>query len=347
MEKRILGLDIIRSLALVLVVAIHGITMSDLVGNTFGTVFWIPTLLLRTTALACVPLFIILTGYLNKDKVLNKEYFSSVIGVLVPFYIIAVMCEILKMAAGETTSIFKALLHIFDFSANGYAWYIEMYIGLFIMIPFLNMFYKMLGSPKNRITATAVIVGITMLPAAFSSLGLSTFRLSIFPDYWEAMYPVGYYFLGMVMADIKPEVKKWINSIILIFWICLMTAVCFVLSHFSGQYAWWFANGFGCIYNAITAALIFILFYNIDFKDGKLARIISIISLCSLEAYLFSYITDKVLYNFLDLPMPVMTFLSLALSLICAYVLRKFTKPVIRFLKEKYINIVAKKVKGP
>ncbi|MBQ2753240.1 MAG: acyltransferase family protein, partial [Firmicutes bacterium] len=242
---------------------------------------------------------------------------------------------------------FKALLHIFDFSANGYAWYIEMYIGLFIMIPFLNMFYKMLGGIRNKIIATSAIVVVTMLPAAFSSLGLSSFRLSFLPDYWEAMYPVGYYFLGMLVADIKPQIKKVYNIIALVIWAALLTAVCFILSHLSGQYAWWFANGFGCIYNAVTAMLIFILFYDIDFKEGRLSSIISMVSLCSMEAYLFSYITDKLLYNFLDLPMPLMTFLSLVMALICAYVLKKFTNPVVKILKEKYILLVTKKIKEP
>ena len=345
MDKRIIGLDIVRSFALVLVVAIHGITLSNLVGSTFGTFLWIPTLFLRTICLACVPLFIILTGYLNKDKVLNKEYFSSLIGVLVPFYIIAFLCETLKVAVGDTTSILKAILHIFDFSANGYAWYIEMYIGLFIMIPFLNMFYKMLGGIKAKLAATAVIIIVTMLPSAFSSLGLSSFRLSVFPDYWDAMYPIGYYFLGMLVADIKPHIKKAYNIIALLIWALLMTAVCFILSHFSGEYAWWFANGFGCIYNAVTAMLIFMLFYNFEFKDGRLSSVISMVSLCSMEAYLFSYITDKMLYNYLDLPMPVMTFLSLLLALICAYFKKKNTNPVVKLLKVKYIAIVSDKTK--
>ncbi len=347
MGKRIIGLDIIRSLALVLVVAIHGITMSELVVKTFGNAFWIPTLVLRTIALACVPLFIILTGYLNKDKELNKQYFVSLIGVLVPFYIIATICSVLKLAVGETTTVFKAILHIFDFSANGYAWYIEMYIGLFMFIPFFNMFYKMLGSFRDRIIVTVFIVVITMLPGAFSSLGLSSFRLSLLPDYWEAMYPIGYYFLGMLIADLKPKIKKIYNTVALIVWIAFMTTVCFILSHFSGQYAWWFANGFGCIYNAVTALLIFLLFYDIELKKGKLSDVISTVSLCTMEAYLFSYITDKVLYNFLELPMPVMTALSLILALVCAYILRIFTNPVIMVLKEKCFIIVSKKIKEP
>ena len=85
----------------------------------------------------------------------------------------------------------------------------------------------------------------------------------------------------------------------------------------------------------------------LDFKEGRLSAIISMVSLCSMEAYLFSYITDKMLYNFLDLPMPLMTFLSLVLALICAYVLKKFTNPVVKILKEKYILLVTKKIKEP
>ncbi len=340
MEKRVWGIDLIKVLALIFVVSIHGITLSNLVAQTFTTAFWIPTLLMRTIVLSCVPLFIIVTGYLQKDKELNKRYFASLIPVLFSYLIISALSEISKVAAGETTHILKAILHIFDFTANGYAWYVEMYIGLFLIIPFLNHFYKSLGTDRNRLTAIVVIIGITMLPGAFSSIGLTNFRLAVLPTYWEAMYPIAYYFIGVLIADFKPKIKKTFNVIALIAWVVLMTICCFILSYFSGQYAWWFANGFGCIYNAVTAVLIFLLFYDIDIKAYKVKSFVTAISTITLEAYLFSYITDKILYKFLTLPMPVMTAMTLVCAVILAVVLKKATNGINSLLYDKYFEII-------
>ena len=169
MEKRIWGLDAVRALAVVLVLSIHGITLSNLVANTFGTALWFPVLLLRQTALACVPLFILLTGYLNKNKRPCKKYYLSVIPTVVTYLIISALSQGAKITIGEGSGVIKNILHVFDFTANGYAWYMEMYFGLFIMLPFINIFYNTLGTLKNRITVTAVLVAVTMLPSAFSS----------------------------------------------------------------------------------------------------------------------------------------------------------------------------------
>ena len=328
MEKRIWGLDAVRALAVVLVLSIHGITLSNLVANTFGTALWFPVLLLRQTALACVPLFILLTGYLNKNKRPCKKYYLSVIPTVVTYLIISALSQGAKITIGEGSGVIKNILHVFDFTANGYAWYMEMYFGLFIMLPFINIFYNTLGALKNRITVTAVLVAVTMLPSAFSSIGVTNLRLDILPDYWEAMYPITYYFIGMLLADIKPEINKVKNIAVLIGWIVIMAAVCFGLSALSGQYAWWFANGFGCIYNAVTAVLIFMLLYNINCRNDIFKNAVSFVSSCALEIYLLSYITDKALYTYLRLPMPVMTALTFLCSLALAVLLKRAASPL-------------------
>lgn len=343
MEKRVWGLDVVKTIALILVVAIHGITLSNLVDTTFNTFLWFPTLVLRSTALSCVPLFIIVTGFLQKDKEVNLKYYGGIISVLVSYLIISAMSSVLKLAVGDTTSILKAILHIFDFTANGYAWYVEMYIGLFVIIPFLNLFYKSLGNHKLRLAAVLTIIAVTMLPQAFSSIGLSSFRLSVLPDYWDAAYPVGYYFIGVLLAEMKPHIKKTYNALALVLWILIMSGVCFAFSYLSGQYAWWFANGFGCLYNAVTAVLMFLLFYDIDIKEGKFKNTVSLVASITLEAYLFSYISDKVLYKFLTLPMPLMTLLSLAVSIVLAIILKRVTSPLNFVLKDKYNEFIEKK----
>lgn len=347
MKKRIWGLDAVRDLAVALVLSIHGITLSNLVANTFGTSLWYPVLLLRQTALACVPLFILLTGYLNKDKRPCKKYYLSVIPVLITYLVISVLSQGAKIAIGEGSTVIKNILHVFDFTANGYAWYMEMYLGLFIMAPFINIFYSALGTLKNRITVTAVLAAVTMLPSAFSSLGVADFRLDILPGYWESMYPVTYYFIGMLLADTKPEIKKGKNIAVLAGWIIVMAAACFGFSALSGQYAWWFANGFGCIYNAVTAVLIFMLLYNINCRNGIFKNAVSFVSSCTLEIYLLSYITDKALYTYFHLPMPVMTALTFLCSLGLAVLLKKVLLPISGFIMYKaedfLLNIESKK----
>ena len=45
-----------------------------------------------------------------------------------------------------TDMVFKLL----DFTGAPYSWYIEMYLGLFLLIPFLNILYNNLASQRHK-----------------------------------------------------------------------------------------------------------------------------------------------------------------------------------------------------
>ena len=67
------------------------------------------------------------------------------------------------------------ILSILDFSADSYAWYIEMYIGLFLIIPFLNILWNNLND-VGRKWLIITLLGLTALPSLlncwdFLSLG--------------------------------------------------------------------------------------------------------------------------------------------------------------------------------
>ena len=90
----------------------------------------------------CVPLFLITTGYLMKNKELNKKYYFGISRVLIIYLLNALMYigyNILYLK--EPVSIKFIASSILNFS-TGYSWYIEMYIGLFLMIPFINLIYN-------------------------------------------------------------------------------------------------------------------------------------------------------------------------------------------------------------
>ena len=52
---------------------------------------------------------------------------------------------------------------VFDYTTANYAWYIEMYIGLFLLIPFLNLAYNNLPSRKSKLVLLVTLIGLTSL----------------------------------------------------------------------------------------------------------------------------------------------------------------------------------------
>lgn len=99
-----------------------------------------------------VPLFIMLTGYLNTNKVSEKKILSgNVEGAdCLRFLFNIDPCFFRKYYLHEDLSLFKSGLKILDFSAIPYAWYIEMWIGLFLFTPFLNLLYEAIPTQKTE-----------------------------------------------------------------------------------------------------------------------------------------------------------------------------------------------------
>ena len=97
------------------------------------------------------------------------------------------------------------LTSILDFSADSYSWYIEMYIGLFPLIPFLNILWTNLKIREKKIFIFSLLF-LTAVPSLLNCWNLlgESHLISvnpIVPDYWEILYPFTYYYLGAYMRE--------------------------------------------------------------------------------------------------------------------------------------------------
>ena len=91
MRKRVFGLDLVRTIAILLVVIVHVFMMNYFQISTIkGTSSFI-LLFIKNISMACVPLFILLTGYLKYNKKLNKDHYKSIINILITYLVIAII----------------------------------------------------------------------------------------------------------------------------------------------------------------------------------------------------------------------------------------------------------------
>ena len=91
MKQRNPALDIIRCFALFCVVSVHffrsiGLYSVPVQGLSMGVM-----LALRGFFMVCVPLFLLLSGYLQKDKTLTKDYYKKILPIL-GIYVLASLC---------------------------------------------------------------------------------------------------------------------------------------------------------------------------------------------------------------------------------------------------------------
>ena len=95
-----------------------------------------------------------------------------------------------KFYLNENINIINSIIYIFNFTACPNAWYLEMYIGLFLLIPFLNIIYNNIQEKKYKDILIIVLLLLTSLEALTTALKIQDINLNIFPDYWTIIYPI-------------------------------------------------------------------------------------------------------------------------------------------------------------
>ncbi len=119
----------------------------------------------RSFFMYCVPLFIMVTGYLMNKKTLSRKYYKGIIPTYITYVVISIMLLIFSNIHFNTNySIEDGFFKILDFSAANYSWYIEMYLGLFLLIPFINLMYHGLESKKDKQILILTLITLTALP---------------------------------------------------------------------------------------------------------------------------------------------------------------------------------------
>lgn len=298
--KRVFGFDLIRTIAVVMVLSVHfflnnGFYQTKVTGKgMFFSIFlfWI--------FYNGVPLFLLLTGYLKKDKKLNKEYYKGIKHILMSYILIAITCLIVRKFYFEDKMTFlSAFTSIFNFSANGYSWYIEMYLGLFLIIPFLNVLYNHLETKKQKQTLILTLMFIISLSPLFNYIKVNDVYLTFGIDWWNQIYPLLYYFIGCYIHEYRPKINRKKGLLIIFSIVLLESLLCYGYSY-NKLFNCNFLGGYNSLQTVIVSTIIFLLLYEIQYDKKIITKIVNKISMLSLDIYLFSYIVDRIVYQYLS-----------------------------------------------
>lgn len=383
LESRNSALDIIRIVAVFTVLSVHFFLHNGFYYETVNGMGPIEGLLsffgsgnaddlhgpamfvmiqMRTIFGMCVPLFMILTGYLMSKKTLSRKYYGGIKKTLIVFVLASVFCMMFKSVhevpaakaafyAGNLPGMFSAIssnggytfikyiYSIFDFTGANYSWYIEMYIGLFLIAPFLNLGYNKLRSKRQKQVLVATFVFLTIIPTVFNIFNFNTATWwhnptesdtyqKFIPSFWMGIYPIAYYYIGAYIREYGVKLRT--RSLIAVFatGLFLIGAFSFYRSYGStfqsSSYVYWY--GFGPCF---TSTCTFVLLSRIKTKGWKpgVKNALWFVSDLALGIYLMSFISDSLIYPILNEKVPVMIdrlpfyFVTVPLSFIFAALL--------------------------
>lgn len=337
-KKRILGLDVIRMLAIFFVFVTHAITYRGVLNAEQLSFKWTIYMIIRFLAMAGVPLFLLLTGYLNNKSEASKKYYKGIIPILISYIVISVIEIVVTNIYNHTSIDFgQSLISILNFTANGYAWYFEMYIGLFLLIPFLNKLYNAIENKKEKIILILSLAFLTFVPQIVKSFKAYDMWLDITPDYWQIIYPITYFYIGKFIHEFKPNLKLTNRLLLFIGALAIPCTCCYIFST-PTEYAWYIFNGFEALTNAFVAVSLFLMFYDIDKNIPVLEQIISQISICSFEMYLFSSIWDKYLYNKFNYNIFIMVPIVAITTYISAKIFITLREYILKLFRKEKVN---------
>ena len=326
------NLDLIRSVAIILLISFHFFWKSDFYHVIITGYKCFFMIILRTVSVTCVPLFLLLTGYLMSAKKteFSFNYYCGIFRVL-GVYIIS-RIPILIFANRYLNQNINFLWSIVSFEQ--YSWYVEMYIGLFLIIPFLNIIWENLKSEKQKKYLLFSLLFLTAFPSIFLYNGVT---------YWISIYPVTYYFLGAYLAGKEALIIKKRKEFLILLVVCILFfSSLYFITNYNQFFIWYGWREWGSLHNTINAVLIFSLLqsipHNLFFKSA-FQRVIYKIASLSYGMYLTSWIMDQIVYDKLKafiqlqdrayyyLPCVIIVFMG---SFCLSYVLDKFYNIILK-----------------
>lgn len=146
------GIDMIKILAAFFVVCIHFFLRSGFYDAPMSDTRLVPFLLMRFLVYNCVPLFMISTGYLMKNKRFSPACYKGLIKVVVIYVFISLLCVKFNIIhLGMVYTKWDILRGMLMYTNDSYAWYVNYYLSLLLIIPFLNSAFSGLETQKERL----------------------------------------------------------------------------------------------------------------------------------------------------------------------------------------------------
>lgn len=286
MSKREPGLDLLRCFATLLVVTVHSFLSNGYsISPQIGVSMWLAgsaQLLSR----CCVGIYLMLTGYLQSQKTDWRSCYRRLPSVLLGYLLVAfISIPIRHFIHGDAQSLSTWVQRIFGFSGAYYGWYVEMYVGLTLLTPFLNVALKQLSN-KALYGFAAVLLFLTSLP------GLTPWV--VIPDFWQFLYPLSYYVLGAIFRRVQPKVKP-LYGILCALGITLLMGAVTVLSTdglFKDAITW----GFSDLGIVLATVGLFIGMYRIKLP-ALLSRFFAFAATGCYGAYMLSHLLDAECYG--------------------------------------------------
>lgn len=203
------GLDVVRCFATVSLPVLHSFMYAGLYSVSPNECFAISYVLmfsLRWIVYCVVPLFMMLTGYLNESTKIDVSYLKKILPIVCSYIVISIFAYIIVMD-NTNIKLVDIIIALLNYTADPYSWYVEMYIGLFLLAPFLNTLWRVLER-NHRMHLMILMITMSFATQINNLLLYQGNYVKLVPAWWAGIYPLGYFFIGKWIKEYRPHPQK-------------------------------------------------------------------------------------------------------------------------------------------
>lgn len=286
--KRNTGYDVIRIIAIFMVVAIHS-HVAPLSVNQ-GTPMWYFVMLMQTLCVIAVPLFFMVSGalLLLAEKTITVEtlYKSRIPKQAIPFIVWSIVYVLVRVVMGKIPFSAEAFTSLLYEPAYYQFWFMYTLLAIYLLLPVLHTLVK--NCDKKKIEYILLLWAVFSIFIPLASRYIHGFKISDHVGLVLCEGYIGYFILGYYLSKYKRDVKPCKASLL---WVAgvVVTAICAVAEYAYSRetaYSGFFYQAYVVPGAAVASVGAFLFFQNKKYKlKEKSVKIITTLSSLSIGVY--------------------------------------------------------------
>lgn len=297
-RERAAGIDLVKICAMFFVLSLHFCLHGGFYSFPMEQTSVAVISGFRMLSYECVPLFLLISGFLMKNATMTAKHVIKITPIVINTILIAVITIVYKiLVLHEHWDLYVWIESAYHLQQPPYGWYVNMYIPLYLMMPFINAAYRGMSSKKAKFGVLAVLIFVANLAISVNRFKFiphpeEKVALGFTPNYFGNIWPFAYYWVGMMIAEYRPRIKKWILFPVLV----LLLAGAVTLDRFTTTAGWNEGVNFtneDCP-NILIASCFFLLLYDVNIRNKIVRGILKAVASLSMTVYLLSFIGDNI-----------------------------------------------------
>ena len=301
-KTRNANMDLLRIVSMLLIVFLHSIDHSGVLENAenYGTAMYFYVRFTYMLCQVCVNIYVMLSGYF---LVISKFRLKKLVTLWIETVLYSVVIRMIFMLTGAKPVSIVSLISCFVPILTGRYWFITIYVGMYLMFPFLNVLVRAMDRKQHAL----LNICLFSLFSLWSSLHPSIAGMNSGGGWGLAWFAVLYLAAAWLRLYYEPKGKA--GCYLAVFaGISVLVALAQVVSKMLGISIFqtilknWFRYDSAPVY--IMSMCLFAGFVNLQIRKEKLANAIRFVAPLTFGVYLIHAHADVSPWSWAVLNMP-------------------------------------------